>query len=175
MIAHCLLGGLLMWPSLMVSLSAKELLVYGGHERVHLVDLGQILNAKMDTGALTSSLSARDIQLFQRDAKAWVRFRLALHGQETALYEHPLVRISQIKRRQEEQPEADHFAQPKSVPRPVIQLRLCLGEQMRWVEVNLADRRHFSYPLLIGARAIQQWGAAIDPAQRYVAGLPHCG
>lgn len=164
-----------MWLSAMVSLSAKELLVYGGHEHVRLVDVGHTLKAKMDTGALTSSLSARDIQLFQRDAKAWVRFRLALQEQATALYEHPLVRISQIKRRQEEQPEADNSAQPRSALRPVIRLRLCLGGQMRWVEVNLTDRRYFNDPLLIGARAIQQWGAAIDPAQHYVAGPPRCG
>ncbi|NVL46702.1 ATP-dependent zinc protease, partial [Pseudomonas syringae pv. actinidiae] len=42
------------------------------------------------------------------------------------------------------------------------------------VEVNLVDRSHFNFPLLIGAKALREFGAAINPARRYTADEPDC-
>ncbi len=56
---------------------AAEPTLYGRYENIKAVDVGQTFKAKMDTGALTASLSARDIELFKRDGDDWVRFRLA--------------------------------------------------------------------------------------------------
>jgi len=53
-------------------------------------------------------------------------------------------------------------------------MQLCIGGELREAEVNLTDRSHFSYPLLIGAETIRDLGAAIDPADRYTAGRPTC-
>ena len=46
-----------------------------GHITGHLV-----MNAKMDTGALTSSLDAKGLTSFQRDGKDWVRFDVETQG-----------------------------------------------------------------------------------------------
>ncbi|MGH8353326.1 MAG: ATP-dependent zinc protease family protein [Pseudomonas sp.] len=148
---------------------AAEPTLYGRYEYVKLPEIGQILKAKMDTGALTASLSAKDIQRFKRDGESWVRFRLAAKHADATLYEHRLARISKIKKRADE--EADD---PEVAKRPVIELELCLGGTRRTVEFNLTDRSSFNYPVLIGAEALTELGAAIDPALKFSAGKPKC-
>ena len=150
---------------------AAEPTLYGRYEKIGLPELKQTLKAKMDTGAYTASLSARDIELFERDGEDWVRFRLAAEGVDDRVYEHLLARISKIKNRAEESDDEDAVAISK---RPVIDLQLCLGDQLRTVEVNLVDRSSFNYPLLIGAKALRKLDAAINPAKRYTAGKPSC-
>nr|WP_322940000.1 ATP-dependent zinc protease [Pseudomonas sp. s4] len=135
--------------------------LYGRYELIKLPALGQTLKAKMDTGAMTASLSAKDIEPFKRDGEDWVRFRLAVDGAEDTVYEHPLVRIAEIKEVAYSQ-------------RPVIEMPICLGEEERTIEVNLTDRSTFSYPLLIGASAMRDLGAAVDPAERYTRDRPQC-
>lgn len=151
---------------------AAEPSLYGRYERIGLPEFQQTLKAKMDTGAYTASLSARDIELFERDGQAWVRFRLAAKDADDKVYEHRLARISKIKNRADEGDEELSAAEVSK--RPVIDLQLCLGDQLRIVEVNLADRSNFNYPLLIGAKALREFAAAIDPAKRFTAGQPHC-
>lgn len=56
----------------------------------------------------------------------------------------------------------------------MIGMQLCIGDRQREVEVNLTDRRHFSYPLLIGAETIRDLNAAIYPTEKYTAGRPTC-
>lgn len=147
--------------------------LYGRYELIKLPALGQTLKAKMDTGAMTASLSAKDIEPFKRDGEDWVRFRLAVEGAEDTLYEHPLVRIAEIKKRAEEAgdsaPQEVAYSQ-----RPVIEMPICLGDEERTIEVNLTDRSTFSYPLLIGASAMRDLGAAVNPAERYTRDRPQC-
>ena len=56
---------------------AAEPTLYGRYEYIQLPEIGETLKAKMDTGAMTASLSAKDIEPFKRDGEDWVRFRLA--------------------------------------------------------------------------------------------------
>lgn len=56
----------------------------------------------------------------------------------------------------------------------MIEMPICLGEEERTIEVNLTDRSTFSYPLLIGASAMRDLGAAVDPAERYTRDRPQC-
>ena len=134
----------------------------GSHGWVEFVELhldGQPLRvkAKLDTGARSSSLDATDITPFERDGKRWVRFRPSRSGlDEAPLVEQPVARYVRIKRH--------------SGPydrRPVIRLPLCLGDELRTVEVNLTDRGRFIYPLLLGRKALAGL-AVVDPAQTFV-------
>ena len=165
--AVVLLSALLSLPAL-----AAEPTLYGRYEYLQLPELGQTLKAKMDTGAYTASLSARDIQSFKRDGEDWVRFRLAATGADDSVYEHRVARISKIKNRADEGDEDPAAADVSK--RPVIDLQLCLGNQLRTVEVNLTDRSSFNYPLLIGAKALREFNAAVNPAKRFTAGKPAC-
>jgi len=149
---------------------AAEPTLYGRYEYIGVLEIGETLKAKMDTGALTASLSAKDIELFKRDGDDWVRFRLATKDASNKVYEHKVARISRIKTRSEEDDE--EVADPTH--RPVVDLELCLGNVKRTVEVNLTDRSSFNYPLLIGAKALREFGAAINPARRYTADKPDC-
>lgn len=151
---------------------AEQPTLYGRYEKIGLPQIGKTLEAKMDTGAKTASLSATDIERFQRDGEPWVRFRLAAENADDTLFEQPLARLSKIKSRTEEADSDEPRAAP--VERPVIELEVCLGEVQRVVEVNLTDRSHFNYPLLIGASALSEFDAAVNPAQRFTASTPRC-
>lgn len=150
----------------------QEPTIYGRYEFIKVLEIGQTFKAKMDTGALTASLSAKDIERFKRDGDDWVRFRLASKGADETLYEHPVARISKIKSRAESGDEGDEDLDPTK--RPVVDLELCLGREKRIVEVNLTDRSSFNYPLLIGASALEKFDAAIDPSRKFTAHKPKC-
>ncbi len=122
-------------------------------------------------GALTASLSAKDIERFTRDGEDWVRFRLATKDAGDKVYEHKVARISKIKNRADEEDEGE---EPEITKRPVVDLELCLGDVKRTVEVNLTDRSSFNYPLLIGSKALREFKAAVNPARKFTAGKPDC-
>ena len=153
-----------------VPVLANQPTLYGRYEYIGLPQIGQTLKAKMDTGAMTASLSAKDIEHFQRDGEDWVRFRLATDDADDTLFEKPLARISEIKSRAEESGSGEMAV----AKRPVVDMDICLGNEKRTVEVNLTDRTHFNYPLLIGASALRDFDAAIDPSDRYTANRPTC-
>lgn len=150
--------------------AATDKTIYGLNE---YVSLGQdlTLEAKLDTGAQTASLSARDIKRFKRNGEHWVRFYLAVDGVHSHPIERPLARLSKIKRRAGDyDPEADKTY----TARPVIELELCMGNTKKQIEVNLTDRSAFQYPLLIGSDALKDFNALIDPSLQFAAGKPGC-
>lgn len=159
--------------------SAK--MIVGLHEKVHIQELGLSLPAKLDTGAESASLSADNIRIVSRQGGEVVTFDLALNEQtrkELAIdneqlrhLELPLVDHVRIKRRAE-----NLLDDGKSYTRrPRVMLTLCVGNRPANVEVNLTDRRDFSYPLLVGSEALRSLGAVVDPAVSMGKGSPDCG
>ncbi len=134
--------------------AAAERDIFGWVEPVVLVEAGYELEAKLDTGAETSSLDAVDIRRFRRKGKSWVRFTVEDHdrGAETRL-ERPLLRRVRIKRHD-----------GKSQLRSVVSLTVCLGDHRRKVEFSLIDRSEFVYPVLLGRSALAGI-AVVDPDQ----------
>jgi hypothetical protein len=57
-----------------------------------------------------------------------------------ARFDLPLVRMAQIKRRGGAEP----------LLRPVVSMKLCVGNNLQDVDINLADRENFQYRMLIG-------------------------
>ena len=166
--AHFLLLCVLLLPA---ASPAAGKAIYGLNENVGLPDFGLEVAAKLDTGAQTASLSARDIKRFKRNGETWVRFYLALDSEHAHPIERPLARISRIKRRAGDfDPEEDK----SYTARPVVELDLCMGKVKRTIEVNLTDRTAFQYPLLIGSDALTRFGALVDPSRTFVAGKPGC-
>jgi hypothetical protein len=150
---------------------AAEKSVYGLNEYVRLFNLDLKLAAKLDTGAKTASLSARDIQRFKRGDETWVRFYLAIDEAHKNAIERPLARISKIKRRAG---DYDPDEEKTYTARPVIEMDVCMGNVLRTIEVNLTDRSAFQYPLLIGSEALKRFSALVDPSLKYAAGKPAC-
>lgn len=150
---------------------AADKTVYGLNEYARLVDIDLEVAAKLDTGAKTASLSARDIKRFKRNGESWVRFYLAIDAAHSHPIERPLARVSKIKRRAGDYNPDEGKAYTS---RPVIALNICMGTALRSIEVNLTDRSAFQYPLLIGSEALKHFDAQVDPSLKYAAGKPAC-
>ncbi|KIU47840.1 MULTISPECIES: ATP-dependent zinc protease [Pseudomonas] len=150
---------------------AADKTVYGLNEYARLVDIDLEVAAKLDTGAKTASLSARDIKRFKRNGESWVRFYLAIDAAHSHPIERPLARVSKIKRRAGDYNPDEGKAYTS---RPVIALNICMGTALRSIEVNLTDRSAFQYPLLIGSEALKHFDALVDPSLKYAAGKPAC-
>lgn len=148
--------------------------VHGLNEEVAIPELNVTLKAKLDTGAATASISAVNIERFKRDGKPWVRFRLEeTNAQgEKPVFEYPLDGVSKIKRRADDMENEDE--EDSHAIRPRILLKLCMGNQLHEVEVNLTDRSAFRFPLLIGSKALKEFNAIVDPSLKYTIGKPSC-
>lgn len=135
--------------------------IYGLIETVQLDDFNHTkIKAKLDTGAVTTSLGATEIEYFNQEGKKFVRFKPQIKGQETNWIEKPLIRVSKIKVRSGDSDSKTH------TERPVVMMDLCMNGKLYLVEVNLTDRSRFSYPLLIGSTALIQMNAIVDPSQQ---------
>ncbi len=134
--------------------------IYGWREHVLIKGVTEKLQAKLDTGALTSSIHAEEKELFERDGKKWVRFIVtdpSLEKPTRTRIEAPLVRIARVK-----EPGAH------SVAREVVKLSFQLGERKLGGEFTLNNRANMLAPVLIGRNMIKTLGW-IDPGRTYLA------
>ncbi len=143
---------------------SESIQVIGQAEYVTVLPQGYRYRARIDTGATTCSISALDIEPFERDGEKWVRFRLPLPGKTAAdnleksdLFEYPVVREARIKR---------HGAEDQI--RPTIKLNVQLGEFEGRVEFTLTDRTKYEFPVLVG-RNLLDGNAVVDVSLSYVA------
>lgn len=136
--------------------------IFGYVERVVITDKGFSLKARLDTGAETSSLDAHNIRRFRRGDARYVRFDVRdPDTDELVTLERPLVRLVRI--RQHEGP---------SMQRPVVMMKICLGQLLQDVEVSLTPRTEFLYPMLIG-RSAMRGAIIVDPEQTFTIS-PQC-
>lgn len=138
-------------------------LTIGWRELVALPELAIAeMRAKIDTGARTSAIHAKDIELFEREGVRWVRFRVP------ASRHHKRFRI--------EAPVADQrdIKNTSGVPerRIVIQVLLVLGSHRWHVDVSLADREKMGFDMILGRTAIRNRGILVSPGRSFVAGPP---
>jgi hypothetical protein len=141
--------------------NAAEKTVIGRSEEIALMPENFSMRAKIDTGALNSSLNARHYKVFERDGRKFVTFSIVNRAKQSLEITREVVRIARIKR-----------IRGKSQERPVIKLRLCLGEYEAETEVNLVDRSGFNYQMLIG-RTFLTGNFLVDPARMWTA-APVC-
>ena len=122
-------------------------------------NLQLMLPARIDTGAETASLDARNIKIFERDGKRWVRFEI-LHPEsgEPIELERRLKRTVSILQASAPEPER----------RPVIQLDITMGEINQTAEFSLSDRSHLDYQVLVG-RNILQDVMVVDVSKKNIA------
>lgn len=152
LMSKTLLGSLVVGATLFTSTaSAEEDQVFGWVENATLQPWGISVKAKLDSGALTSSLDARDIELFEQDDEEWVRFRLKLKDQESGEVfsdeiERPLYREQAVR------------GAGGRDERPVVLMELCMGDTIYEEQFSLRDREEMLYPLLLGRRTISHLG-----------------
>lgn len=130
--------------------SGDPVQIFGWKESVVIEGMKEPLKAKLDTGALTSSVHAEEKVMFERDGKKWVRFFLVDRTAEKPVLnkmEAPLVRTAMIK-----EPGGE------SVAREVVRLSFQIGDRKMRGEFTLNNRANMNAPVLIGRSLIQDLG-----------------
>ncbi len=121
-------------------------LVVGAVESVLLPELGIVMPARIDTGATTSSIDASDITEFERNGERWVRFTITDPGSgELVTLERRRTRLVRIIQSTGEEGER----------RPVVALRITLGNFSQVSEFTLTARSHLGFPMLIGRNVLR--------------------
>jgi hypothetical protein len=141
----------------------KGKLVVGEVEKTFLVGPNLIYDARIDSGAETSSMDARNVQRFERDGQEWVRFDIPVPGKDDTFesLEREVARNVRIIQANEE----DHER------RAVVELQFRIGDHEQKAEFTLTDRGHLTYSLLIG-RNILRDVMLIDVGREYGTELP---
>jgi hypothetical protein len=98
------------------------------------------MQARIDTGAATTSIHAEDIQLVEKDGKRWVHFNLVDPATKESVAVEQRLRRTLVARQ----------ASGEEQRRYVVKLWISLGDSRSLVEVILSDRENQEYPLLIG-------------------------
>jgi hypothetical protein len=111
----------------------------GWIEHIRVAEMDGTLKAKLDSGATMSSIHAEVLKVYKKDDKKFVLFRVQTGENSYETFNAPLVRYVKIKKK-----EGGYLR------RPVVEMAFCIGNRKILEEVNLADRGHFVYPVLIG-------------------------
>lgn len=119
------------------------------------------MDAKLDTGAKTSSihaeiLSAPDRRKSDEDEEKVVVFRISNEKGEERTIESDLVRWAAIKKKS-----------GGVLYRPVVLMDFCIGGNLLSGEVTLADRGHFNYEVLVGRNMLASGGIVVDASEIY--------
>ena len=124
---------------------------YGWIEKGVLMPYGVAVKMKLDTGALTSSLDARDLKHFKKDGKPWVRFNLVLTDANT----------DKVVRRSVERP-VERSVTVRGAggmeQRPTVTMSICVGDKVYEEWFTLRDRSKMIYPVLLGRRLLAELG-----------------
>jgi hypothetical protein len=150
----------------LVSLAAqamdRDLEIVGWVERVRLLDPDVLMEAKLDTGAETSSLDVEVVRKFRQGGKRWIRFRMVDRdtGEEHIIVRERLRTVAIVRHDGERQ------------LRPVVRMKFCLAGRVLDTEVSLIDRSEFTYPLLLGRKSLESF-ALIEPGSTYLT-VPVC-
>jgi hypothetical protein len=136
-----------------------DVITLGWRERLALPQLGiDLLKAKLDTGARSSSLHVDMLEAFDRDGATWLRFAMTVgprHHPRTVACEAPALDRRVVL------DTGGHGSERWFVRTDV----LIAGARFP-IEVSLTDRRHMLFPMLLGRRALHG-RFAVDPALSY--------
>lgn len=113
--------------------------VIGAIEPVYFLPLKSAFEARIDTGATTSSIDASDIKEFERDGQKWVSFKVInRRSGEEHVFERPIIKGIIIRRAEQ------------SEQRIKVMLPIRFAGKSFSTEFTLADRTDFDYQALIG-------------------------
>lgn len=147
-----------------VSLASQQTQIVGWIENAKIPGVEKEIEAKLDTGATTTSINADILEKPDEDSESggMIKFRFTNGEGIKQDFERPIVRWVSIKSRK----GAD-------IRRPVVRMKLCVAGQWIEEEVNLAERDNFNYPVLIGRNMLKQGGLVVDSSKTFTAD-PSC-
>ncbi|MBI1375302.1 MAG: ATP-dependent zinc protease [Phycisphaera sp.] len=134
----------------------------GWREWITLPDLGvSWVKAKIDTGARSSALHAHDVEVFKRDGREWVRFKV-----------HPMQRSTATTVACEAEMIDQRWVRSSGgheTLRPVIVTPIVLMGERHEIELTLTNRDAMGFRMLLGRQALRG-SYAIDPGRSYLGG-----
>ncbi|MGH8507720.1 MAG: ATP-dependent zinc protease family protein [Gammaproteobacteria bacterium] len=132
----------------------------GRVEYVVMEDVRMKLKARIDTGAAVSSIDAKVVEIkpAPNGSGEQVIFQIKDNEGNIKTIERTIVEWAKIKGKRAE----------RAVRRPVVRLDLCLGGKRIEGRINLADRKSFLYPVLIGRNILETGEFVIDPRQKFM-------
>ncbi len=137
--------------------------VVGWIEKGRILPEHTAVKIKVDSGALTSSMHAVNIEDFKRKGKQWVRYDVPVKDADTGEliemeFERPVFRRILVRGAGGED------------RRPVVKMSICMGDRVYEEQFSLRDRGDMTYPVLIGRRTIEHIGL-IDVSRTFMLSL----
>jgi len=111
--------------------------------------------AKIDTGADNSSLNAVNQEIYERNGDLWVKFSLTTKSGREITFQNRIIKTALIKMK-------DGNLQRRNV----IEINVCIGTISKKIKVNLVDRSHFKYQMLIG-RSFLKGDFLVDSEEKF--------
>ncbi|WP_211754347.1 ATP-dependent zinc protease family protein [Nocardioides gansuensis] len=121
------------------------------------------IKAKLDTGARSSAMHAFDLEQYEVDGEAWVRF--SIHPWQRSTDDAVLTELPVLDRRRV------RSSSGHTVERPVVLMDIELVGRVVTAEMTLTRRDEMGFRMLIGREALRQ-GFLVDPARSYLGGRP---
>ncbi|WP_425558396.1 ATP-dependent zinc protease family protein [Fodinibius salicampi] len=138
----------------------KKLKIIGRLERINFPEWDLFdIDAKIDTGAYTSSLHCHHIEPFSKEGRSYVRFNLLDPSHETyneKLFELPVHATKNIK-----------SSNGTTEQRYIIKTAIRLLDKEFKAELSLADRSEMRYPVLLGRKFINK-RFVVDVSKKYL-------
>lgn len=140
----------------------KGKVIVGEIEKFFLVGPGLIYDARIDSGAETSSLDARNITRFERDGSDWVRFDVPVPDADDFVT---------IEREISRRVKIIQSSTDESERRVVVELQFMIGNHRQQAEFTLTNREHLSHRVLVG-RNILRDVMLVDVGKEFATELP---
>lgn len=135
-------------------------IIIGAREVIHFPQLGIQLRAKVDTGARTSSLHARNISLLE-NKQGWIQFTTL--DESSGQLREVMCQLPLHDRRK------IRSSNGQSEWRYVVQVLMQLGPLQQKIQLTLADRTRMKYSMLLGRSAMKQH-LLVAPGAAYLFG-----
>ncbi len=134
-------------------------MILGETEWIYVEEANGNFMSRVDTGATTSSISAQDVTVFEREGRRWVKFTMPVDGGKSVNIEAPFVKYIRIR-------QANGLED-----RPIIRLTIRIGAVTEKADFSLTDRSNMDFPVLMGREFIKDV-AVVDVARENVQGKP---
>jgi hypothetical protein len=154
---------LLLFLSCSIAVAEKKApgkVIAGWVEKISFADSELVVKVKLDTGAKTSSIFAKEIKKYKRDGYNWVDFTLFLQDKDEKIHKIPMS-APRARRVRIKNHDGDHDS------RVVVKIAFCFDGRARETEFTLADRTEYIYPVLLG-RAFLKDVAIVDPSATFL-------
>lgn len=135
-------------------------IIIGRLEKIDFPNLNLYqLDAKIDTGAYTSSLHCHKIEIEKRGKREWVHFYVLDpdHPEyESTQYESPVYKIKKVRSSNGQVEE-----------RVVIRQKALFFGTKRMIELSLTDRSEMKFPVLIGRKYLSH-NFIVDVSKKFL-------